>query len=303
MEPLTMALIAGGATALGGIPSAFAPRRTEKAQKKRLKELERMEEMGALGLTEQQRTSARQELQAPSIQAQQRADAEMRRLATANAQPGQQLQQASLAAQNRAATEAQIASSILGLDLEEQAKQQQEMKNLRGVLDERRIEKVDALTKPITEGAAAYIQADTLETLFNQLPEDRIETVSNETGTSPTKIKRTFPILNNPGIPGNADGLFPGGIGAEERFRDIAFKSALEGFEIPLQSKSIESGFRPDNILTDLGLGITQQLQLGQKGFTQEDMVKLSQFRKKYPNMTNEELLEFYLAMNAMGGQ
>ena len=196
MEPLTMALIAGGATALGGIPSAFAPRRTEKAQKKRLKELERMEEMGALGLTEQQRTSARQELQAPSIQAQQRADAEMRRLATANAQPGQQLQQASLAAQNRAATEAQIASSILGLDLEEQAKQQQEMKNLRGVLDERRIEKVDALTKPITEGATAYIQADTLETLFNQQPAERIESLSKETSLPPSAIKRSFPILN-----------------------------------------------------------------------------------------------------------
>ena len=163
-------MLAGGATAVGSIPSAFAPRRTDKAQKKRLKELERMEEMGALGLTEQQRTSARQQLEAPVLQAQQRADAEMRRLATANAQPGQQLQQAMLAQQNRDATEAQIASSILGLDLQEQAKQQQELKDLRGVLDERRVEKINAVTAPFTEGAAAYTQAKTLQSLFNQQP-------------------------------------------------------------------------------------------------------------------------------------
>ena len=93
-----------GMSALGsGISSipSLIPTRTDKANKERLKELERLEEMNMLGLTDREKAAMRNQLGAGALQAQRRADAEMRRLSAGSPQLGQQLQQAQLAQQCR----------------------------------------------------------------------------------------------------------------------------------------------------------------------------------------------------------
>jgi len=92
MGPLaTAALISGGATLVGNLPSII-PSKYEREQNKRLKELERRQEMGLLGLTERQEQQMQTQFRNTRDQAQRRQDAEMRRLSTPTAQPGQQIQ-------------------------------------------------------------------------------------------------------------------------------------------------------------------------------------------------------------------
>ena len=298
-----MGLITAGATAAKAIPGAVTQYKTDKAQKKRLEELERLEEMNALGLTEEQFANYRQRLSAPVLQAQKRADAEMRRLATPSAQPARQLQQAMLAQQNREAMEAQIASNILGVDLKRQAQQQQEMKDLRAAQDERLLQRYNAVTDPILAGTEAYIQAETMNTLFNQQPAQRVETVAQTTGATPDQIQETFPILQKESGP---DGLFPQGFEASNRMNIINSEQrglGATGMAIPPSpSFTTGTGFRPQNILTEMGIGTVGQMELLSRGFTEQDMIRLEQFRRRYPDQSNEELLADYLVISGFLG-
>ena len=56
MNPLTMALVAGGGSAIGALPSVI-PSKFERDQKKRLRDMQRKQEMGTLGLTDRERAS------------------------------------------------------------------------------------------------------------------------------------------------------------------------------------------------------------------------------------------------------
>tara|TARA_R100000329_G_scaffold8516_4_gene9852 strand:- start:3906 stop:4859 length:954 start_codon:yes stop_codon:yes gene_type:complete len=316
MDPLTMGLISAGATAAQAIPGAYTQYKTDKAQKKRLEELKRLEEMNALGLTEEQFANYRNRLEQPVMQAQKRADAEMRRLATPTAQPARQLQQAMLAQQNREAIEAQIASTLLGIDLQKQAEQRQEMKDLRAAQDERLTQRIDALTAPALAGAEAYIMGQTLQTLYNQPPQQRVETVSQTTGATPDQIQETFPILQKESGP---DGLFPQGFEASNRMQTIAQEyptvtDSTTGItrprtytfgNNPIPPPPIlptSPGFRPTNILSEMGMGITGQTELARRGFTEQDMIRFQQFRANNPNMSDEEALNYYLTIMGMGG-
>ncbi len=300
-----MALVSAGATGLTSIPGAITEYQTDKAQKKRLEELKRLEEMNALGLTEEQFANYRNRLEQPVMQAQKRADAEMRRLATPTAQPARQLQQAMLAQQNREAIESQIASTLLGIDLQKQAEQRQEMKDLRAAQDERLTQRMDALTAPALAGAEAYIMGQTLQTLYNQPPQQRVETVSQTTGATPDQIQETFPILQKESGP---DGLFPQGFEASNRMQMIAeqnpnITSTFGNNTVPVPPILPTSpGYRPQNILSEMGMGITGQTELARRGFDQQDMIRLEQFRRRYPDMSDEELLNYYLSIMGMGG-
>ena len=298
-----MGLITAGVYAAKEIPGAYTEYQTDKSQKKRLKELERLEEMNALGLTEEQFANYRQRFGAPVLQAQKRTDAEMRRLATPSAQPARQLQQAMLAQQNRESIEAQIASNILGVDLKRQAEQRQEMKDLRAAQDVRTQQKYDAITDPILAGTEAYIMAETMDTLFNQQPAQRVETVSQTTGATPGQIEETFPILQKESGP---DVLFPQGFEASNRMDIINSEQGglgATGMAIPPSpSFTTGTGFRPQNILTEMGIGPTAQMDLFSRGFTEQDMIRLEQFRRRWPDQSNQELLADYLVMSGMGG-
>jgi hypothetical protein len=167
----TAALISGGATLVGNLPRII-PSKYEREQNKRLKELERRQEMGLLGLTERQEQQMQTQFTNTRDQAQRRQDAEMRRLSTPTAQPGQQMLGAQMSMDNRQRLEADIASQILGIDLKRQAEQEADIEALRAGQAQVRKDRTTALVEPFTSAGEAYIKGQTLERLIGQMPEE-----------------------------------------------------------------------------------------------------------------------------------
>lgn len=217
-----------GMSALGsGISSipTLIPTRTDKANKKRLKELERLEEMNMLGLTDREEAAIRNRLSGGVEQAQRRADAEMRRLTANSAQPQLQMQQAQQAAQSRQDMEARIAQEILNLDLQKQAQQEAELKDVRAAVDERRNDMIAAGLSPITGGLEGAIQGMTIQQMFGEgiTPEQRSIAISQSTGIPAEEIKKVFPIVH--------EGLFPQGgtmpVMQSQNAQDFQFQPSL----------------------------------------------------------------------------
>lgn len=182
MDPLTMAAISAGATALGSLPKAI-PSRYDREQKKRLQELERRQEMGLLGLTEAERAQIESSLRGPREQAQRRSDAEIARLSSPTVQPGQQLMAAQMGAEGRQRLEADLASQILGLDLQKKAQEEADIEALRAGQELKRQERIDAALAPIQAGAESYVSQMGLERLINVAnltPEQRQTYLQND---------------------------------------------------------------------------------------------------------------------------
>ena len=183
-----------GMSALGsGITSipTLIPTKTDKANKKRLKELERLEEMNMLGLTDREKAAVRNQLSGGALQAQRRADAEMRRLTANSAQPQLQMQQAQQAAQSRQDLETRIAQEILNLDLQKEAQQEAELKEVRAAVDDRRNDMIAAGLSPAAGGLEGGVQGMTIQQLFGEgiTPEQRSQAISKATGLPPEETK------------------------------------------------------------------------------------------------------------------
>lgn len=199
-----MAAASAAGAGVGAIPGLI-PTRTDRANRKRLSELERLEEMGMLGLTEREQAAIRNRLSGGAEQAQRRADAEMRRLAANSAQPQLQMQQAQQAAQSRQDMETRIAQEILQLDLQRKAQQEQELKDVRAAVDQKRQDVVASALSPLQAGLEGAIQGMTIQQLFGEgvTPEQRTNAIAQSTGLPVEEIQKTFPIVS--------DGLFPQG--------------------------------------------------------------------------------------------
>lgn len=216
-----MAAASAAGAGVGAIPGLI-PTRTDRANRKRLSELERLEEMGMLGLTEREQAAIRNRLSGGAEQAQRRADAEMRRLAANSAQPQLQMQQAQQAAQSRQDMEARIAQEILQLDLQRKAQQEQEMKDVRAAVDQKRQDVVASALSPLQAGLEGAIQGMTIQQLFGEgvTPEQRTNAIAQSTGLPVEEIQKTFPIVS--------DGLFPQGasmpITNAQTMRDFQFQ-------------------------------------------------------------------------------
>ncbi len=170
MDPLTMSLIAGAGSAIGALPDII-PSKYERDQRKRLREMQRKQEMGALGLTEQQRAAIEGQMRGARQQAQQYADAERARLTQPTAQPqmallGQQMQD-----ESRQRLEADLASQILNMDLARQAQQEQEIKDLEAAQAQYRRARAEGLTAPFQSGAEAYVGQMGLSRLLGEQPQ------------------------------------------------------------------------------------------------------------------------------------
>lgn len=216
-----MAAASAAGAGVGAIPGLI-PTRTDRANRKRLSELERLEEMGMLGLTEREQAAIRNRLSGGAEQAQRRADAEMRRLAANSAQPQLQMQQAQQAAQRRQDMEARIAQEILQLDLQRKAQQEQELKDVRAAVDQKRQDVVASALSPLQAGLEGAIQGMTIQQLFGEgvTPEQRTNAIAQSTGLPVEEIQKTFPIVS--------DGLFPQGasmpITNAQTMRDFQFQ-------------------------------------------------------------------------------
>ena len=167
MDPLTMSLIAGAGTAVGALPDII-PSKYERDQKKRLREMQRKQEMGALGLTDRERSQIDSQMRGARQQAQQYAEAERARLTQPTAQPqmallGQQMQD-----ESRQRLEADLASQILGMDLTRKAQQEQEIKDLEAAQAQYRRARAEGLTAPFQAGAESYVGQMGMERLLEK---------------------------------------------------------------------------------------------------------------------------------------
>jgi len=165
MDPLTMSLIAGAGTAVGALPDII-PSKYERDQKKRLREMQRKQEMGALGLTDRERSQIDSQMRGARQQAQQYAEAERARLTQPTAQPqmallGQQMQD-----ESRQRLEADLASQILGMDLTRKAQQEQEIKDLEAAQAQYRRARAEGLTAPFQSGAETFVGQVGMERLL-----------------------------------------------------------------------------------------------------------------------------------------
>lgn len=192
MDPLTMSLIAkagaalgantlgqsallsGAGTAIGALPDII-PSKYERDQKKRLREMQRKQEMGALGLTDRERSQIESQMRGVRQQSQQYADAERARLTQPTAQPqmallGQQMQD-----ESRQRLEADLASQILGMDLTRKAQQEQEIKNLEAAQAQYRRARAEGLTAPFQAGAESYVGQMGMERLLGQMAQQETQ--------------------------------------------------------------------------------------------------------------------------------
>jgi hypothetical protein len=217
MDPLTMAAISAGATAakagLQAIPTKF-----ERDQKKRLKELQRKQEMGLLGLTEAERAQIESQLRAPREQAQRRSDAEIARLSTPTAQSGQQLLAAQLGAEGRQRMEADLASQLLGMDIQRQREQEADIAAMEAGQGLKQDEMRASLAAIPMAGAEAYIGQMGLEQLINvsnMTPEQRNTYLKNDLqlDDTETSLLQLDEVVDPRIVPTSqqVDGLFPQG--------------------------------------------------------------------------------------------
>jgi hypothetical protein len=169
-----MSLIAGAGTAVGALPDII-PSKYERDQKKRLREMQRKQEMGALGLTDRERSQIESQMRGARQQAQQYAEAERARLTQPTAQPqmallGQQMQD-----ESRQRLEADLASQILGMDLTRKAQQEQEIKDLEAAQAEYKRRRAEGLTAPFQAGAESYVGQMGMERLLGQMAQQETQ--------------------------------------------------------------------------------------------------------------------------------
>lgn len=172
MDPLTMSLLAGAGTAIGALPDII-PSKYERDQKKRLREMQRKQEMGALGLTEQQRAAIEGQMRGARQQAQQYADAERARLTQPTAQPQMALLGQQMADESRQRLEADLASQILNMDLQRQAQQEQEIKDLEAAQAQYKRARAEGVTAPFQAGSEAGVSQMGLERLISGMPPEQ----------------------------------------------------------------------------------------------------------------------------------
>ena len=156
MDPLTMALVAGGGSAIGALPSVI-PSKFERDQKKRLRDMQRKQEMGTLGLTDRERASIEGQMRGARQQAQQYAQAERQRLTQPQGQPQMALLGQQLADESRQRMESDLASQILGMDLQRKAMQEQEIKDLEAAQAQMQRQRAEALVSPFQVGAETLV--------------------------------------------------------------------------------------------------------------------------------------------------
>ena len=91
--------------------------------------MQRKQEMGTLGLTDRERTAIEGQMRGARQQSQQYAQAERQRLTQPQGQPQMALLGQQLADESRQRLESDLASQILGMDLQRKAMQEQEIKD------------------------------------------------------------------------------------------------------------------------------------------------------------------------------
>jgi hypothetical protein len=164
MDPLTLALLAGGATAIGNIPS-MRKTELEREQERRLKALQRQQELGSLGLTEQEQAQISERYSGMQDQARAQQEALLGQYSTMQGQPGQTALQQVAAGEQAARIASEQAQAIAAADLQAKQEQEAELLDLQAALSEQKRTRQEAVLEPVVSGAEAYIKGQTLQSL------------------------------------------------------------------------------------------------------------------------------------------
>ena len=168
MDPLTLALIAGGASLAGGLPDII-PSKYERDQKKKLKELQRQQELGTLGLTTDEQSRIAEQFAGQGEQAAAAQKAMMSQYGQLQGQPGQAAVAMVAAGEQAQRIGAEKARAITAADLQKKAEQEQEIRDLEAAQAEYRKARQEALVRPLVEGATAGVSSVLQQQAINQL--------------------------------------------------------------------------------------------------------------------------------------
>jgi hypothetical protein len=158
MNPVSIAALTGAlGTAIGSAPDLI-PSDIERSQKAELKRLQRQAEMGALGLTEQEKAALEAQMAGTVGQAAQQAKQERERLLAGSgaALGGQQAALAVAAEGQRQEAQSKLAQEMQALDMQKQAMQTERIRELEGATAEtkqRRMAAVAGILGAAGEGA------------------------------------------------------------------------------------------------------------------------------------------------------
>jgi hypothetical protein len=157
MDPLTLAAIAAGGQALSAIPSII-PTKTERANKKELEALQRRQELGTLGLSDEERRQLEESYAMKQGATQAAAEAQRNRLLQGGmgVSGGQAL--LSEAALAEAETNSQVASqqAIEAANLAKAQQEEQQIRDLQATLDETAMARREAIGSIPMAGVGAY---------------------------------------------------------------------------------------------------------------------------------------------------
>ncbi len=164
MDPLTMALLAGGASAVGALPDII-PSKFEREQKKRLQGLQRQQELGTLGLTPEERALMAEQYEGLTQQAGDQQRALMEQYSSLQGTPAGAAVAMQQAGQQTRQLAAAQARDVARADLAKAAAQEQEILDLQAAQGEMAQARREAMVAPIEAGTSAYLQGKTLQTL------------------------------------------------------------------------------------------------------------------------------------------
>lgn len=168
MDPLTLSILAGvGATAASQLPQLI-PTSFDREQKKRMEELKRKEEMGTLGLTDNERRVLENRFGGASRQAGQYAAAERAKYlaGSGGATGGASLLQAQFADEQRQQAQERINAEIEAKNLEKQRMQTEELRALEAARGERKAKALGAAGAMLGAGIEAGVTTAAQERLF-----------------------------------------------------------------------------------------------------------------------------------------
>ena len=164
MDPLTLALIAAGGTAIGGIPD-IKRSQYEKNQADELKKLKRRQELGLLGLSDTERRDMDNQMRGRSDQSEAFAAAERSRLTGESSQFGQELLAAEMGNEAAQRQQQAISESVLSANLAKENENIQLIRDLEAAQAETKRRRQEALVAPFSAAAETVVSGMAIDKL------------------------------------------------------------------------------------------------------------------------------------------
>lgn len=181
MDPLTLALIAAGGTAIGGIPD-IKRSQYEKNQADELKKLKRRQELGLLGLSDAERRDIDNQMRGRSDQSEAFAAAERSRLTGESSQFGQELLAAEMGNEAAQRQQQAISESVLSANLAKENENIQLIRDLEAAQAETKRRRQEALVAPFSAAAETVVSGMAIDKLLQLPPQQAIPQMQKDYG-------------------------------------------------------------------------------------------------------------------------